>query len=143
MKVVSSMVHQLVKYPFKDVIAIVYDNSAIYPPQGTTAPLLEIIHEEENVFLSGFSLAEARLVQTIMAEDDGNYVSTQSIYMMNKQGHIPGSGLERSGRWGGTVAKEVSHNPHAFGLGYKPIIADWQRKGEELRGRLKAKKPGR
>ena len=37
----------------------------------------------------------------------------------------------------------MSHNPHAFWLGYKPTVADWQRKGEELRGRIKAKRTGK
>lgn len=120
-----------------------YSNSAIHPPKGTTAPLLEIIHRKEDVFFSGFSLAEARLVQTIMVEDDGNYMSAQSIYMMNKQGHVPRLGLDRSGKQENTIAKEMSPNPCAFGLGYKPTATDWQRKLEELRGRLKAKWTGR
>jgi len=63
--------------------------------------------------------------------------------MMNKQGHILGSRLGRSGRPVGTIANEMSHNPYVFGLGYKPAIDDWKRKGDELRGRIKAKRTGR
>ena len=70
----------------------------MHSSQGTTTPLLDIIHGEEDGFLSGFSLEEARLVQIIMAEGDGDYVSVHSIHMMNKQGLIPGSRLGRSGK---------------------------------------------
>lgn len=142
-KAVSSTVHQLVKYPFKCGIATVYGNSTFHPPQGTATPVLEIMHGKEDVFLSGFLLTEAWVVQTIMAEGDGTYVNAQSIYMMNKQRYMPRSGLGMSGRQGGTTAKEMIHNLHAFGLGYKPTIEDWKRKGAELRGRINAKKAGK
>lgn len=80
------------------------------------------------------------MVQSIMAEDDGTYISAQSIYMMNKHGHVLGARLGQSGRQGGTISKEMSHYSHAFRLGYKPTVENWQRKGDELRERLKAKR---
>jgi len=38
---------------------------------------------------------------------------------------------------------DVSHNPHAFGLGYVPTKEDWVRKGKEIRGRARAKQAGK
>ncbi|GMP67042.1 hypothetical protein CsSME_00027165 [Camellia sinensis var. sinensis] len=139
-KVVSSTLHQLVKYPYGRGIATFFGNSSIHPPPEVITPLLEIQHGGEDVFLSGFTLAEAQLVQTLVAEDEGVYVSAQSIYFMSKLGHIPGMGLGQSGRKGITTASEVPHNPHAFGLGYAPMADDWKRKTEEIRERIKAKR---
>lgn len=53
-------------------------SSKIHPfvlPSEVTMPLLEIQHGEEDMFLSRVTLAEAQLVQTLMAEDEGLHVS--------------------------------------------------------------------
>ena len=65
------------------------------PPEVST-PVLEIEHGVEDVFISGFTLAEARVVQNIMAANEGIYVSAQAVYLMNKLQHIPRMGLGRS-----------------------------------------------
>ena len=59
-----------------------------------------------------------------MAEDEGVYISAQSIYFMSKLGHIPGMGLGQSGRKCITTASEIPHNPHAFRLGYARTADD-------------------
>ncbi|CAL5426627.1 unnamed protein product [Camellia sinensis] len=65
MKVVSFTLHQMLKYPHGKGVAIVFENSYIHPPLEVTTPVLEIVHGEEDVFLSGFTLAKARVVQNI------------------------------------------------------------------------------
>ena len=93
------------------------------PPEVSTL-VLEIKHGEEDVFLSGFTLAEARVVQDILAIDEGLYVSAQLVYLVNKLQHLPGMGLGKSSRKGVTAMAEVPHNPHTFGLGYTPTKED-------------------
>lgn len=138
-KVVSSTLHQMLKYPHEKGVVIVFGNSSIHPPPEVTTPVLEITHGDEDIFLSGFTLAEAWVVQTILAADEGMYVSSQSIYFMNKLQHVPGMELGRSG-WKGVVALiDMPHNPHAFGLGCVPTKEDWVRKGEKIRGRGRAR----
>ena len=83
-KAVSFTLHQMLKYPHGKGVAIVFRNSSIHPPPEVTTPVLEIVHGDEDVFLSGFSLAEARVVQNILAIDEGLYVSAQSVYLTNK-----------------------------------------------------------
>lgn len=129
----------MLKYPHGKGVAIVFGNSSIHPPPEVTTPVLEIVHSEEDVFLSGFTLAEARVVQDILAFDDGLYVSAQSVYLMNKLQHVPEMGLGRSDRKGVAVLAEVPRNPYTFGLGYTPTKEDWVRKGKEMTGRAKAK----
>ena len=92
----------MLKYPHRKGVAIVFGNSSIHPPPEVTVPVLEIGHGEEDVFLSGFTLAEARAVQTILAADEGLYVSAQLIYFMNKLQHVSGMGLETTDRKGVT-----------------------------------------
>lgn len=137
-KTVSSTLHQILKYPHGKGVAIVFGNSSIHPLPEVT-PVLEIVHGEEDVFVFRFTLAEARAVQTILAADEGLYVSAQSIYFMNKLQHMPRMGLERSGLKGSTTLADVPHNPHAFGLGYTPTKEDWVRKGKEMADRTRAK----
>lgn len=138
-KAVFSTLHQILKYPHGKGATIVFGNSSIHPLPEVTTVVLEIIYGEKDVFLSGFTLAETRAVQTILATDEGLYVSVQSIYFMNKLQHVPGMGLGRSG-WKGVIAlADVPHNPHAFGLGYTPTKEDWVRKGKEMVGKAKAK----
>ena len=110
----------MIKYHYVKGVAIVFGNSSIHPLPEVTTPVLEIDHGEEDVFLSGFTQAEARAVQNILVVDKGLYVSAQSIYFMNKLQHMPGMGLEKSGRKGITALANMPHNPHAFGLGYTP-----------------------
>ena len=136
MRAVSLIVHQLVKYLHIGGIATIFGNSTIHPPP-------EVQHGSEDVFLSGFSLAEAQLVQTIMAKEEGTHLSAQSVYMMNKLGYIPGSGLGRSGRQSTTEITMVMHNPHAFGLGYEPTVEDKEKKWKEKKERINAKKTGK
>ncbi|KAF5933732.1 hypothetical protein HYC85_029903 [Camellia sinensis] len=64
-KVVSSTLHQMLKYPHEKGVAIVFKNSSIHPLPEVTTLVLEITHGEEDVFLLGFTLAKARVVQTI------------------------------------------------------------------------------
>jgi len=97
---VSSTLHQILKYPYGKGVAIVFGNSSFHPPSEVFTPVLEIEHGMEDVFLSGFTLAEAWVVQNILAVDEGLYVSAQSVYLMNKLPHIPGMGLGKSGRKG-------------------------------------------
>lgn len=92
MKAISSTIHQLVKYPHKRGIATLFKNSSIHPPPEVTMLLLEIQHGEDDAFLSCITLAEAQVVQMIMVEDEGLYVSAQSIYFISKLGHITGMG---------------------------------------------------
>ena len=73
---------------------------------------------------SHFTLAEAQVVQNILAIDMGLYISAQFVYLMNKLQHMPGMGLGRSGRKGVTASAEVPHNPYTFGLGYLPTKED-------------------
>ena len=40
-------------------------------------PVLKIEHGMKDVFMSGFTLAEARVIQNILAAEEGVYVSTQ------------------------------------------------------------------
>ena len=61
-KVFSSTLHQMLKYPHGKRVAIVFGNSSMHPPPEVTTPMLEIVHGEDDVFLSGFTLAEARVV---------------------------------------------------------------------------------
>ncbi|XP_028068640.1 uncharacterized protein LOC114271226 [Camellia sinensis] len=70
MKVVSSNLHQMLKYPHEGGVATVVGNSSILPPLEVTIPLLEINHADEDVFLSRFTLAEAQVIQTILVEDE-------------------------------------------------------------------------
>ena len=65
----------MLKYPHGKRIAIVFGNSSIRPPPEVTTPILQIVLGEEDVFLSGFTLAEARVVQNILAIGDSLYVS--------------------------------------------------------------------
>lgn len=123
-KVASSTLHQMLKYPYEAGVAIVFRNSSIHSPPEVTTPMLEINHCDEDVFLLGFTLAEARVVQTILAVHEDMYASAQSIYFMNKLQHVLGMGLRRSGRKGVVALTDVLHNPHAFGLGYVPIKED-------------------
>ena len=106
------------------MVATVFGNSSIHPPAEVTTPVLEINHGDQDVFLLGFILAEARVVQTILVANEGMYISAQSIYFMNKLQHIPGMGLEKSGQKGVAALAEVPHNPHVFGLGYVPTKED-------------------
>ena len=108
------------KYPHRKGVAIVFVNSSIHPPLEVSTPVLEIEHGMEVVVLSGFTLAEARVVQNILAVNEGVYVSAQSVYLMNKLQHIPEMGLGKSGRKGVAALAEVPHNPHTFGLRYLP-----------------------
>jgi len=133
----------MLKYPHGKGVAIVFGNSSIHPPPEMSTPILEIEHGTKNLFLLGFTLAEARVVQNILVVDEGVYVSAQSVYLMNKLQHIPGIGLGRSGRKGIAVSAEVLHNPHTFGLGYLPTKEDWVRKGKEMAGRTRAKQVGK
>ena len=142
-KAVSSPLHQMVKYPHGKGVAIVFGNSSIHPPPEVSTLVLEIEHGMEDVFLSGFTLAEARVVQNILAVIEGVYVSAQSIYLMNKLQHIPGMGLGKSGRKGVAALAEVPHNPHTLGSGYLSTKEDWIRKGKEMAGRARAKKAGK
>lgn len=84
MKAVSSTLHQKLKYPYGNGVAIVFGNSSMHPPPEVTTLVLEIDHGEEDVFLLGFTLVKAWIVQNIFAADEGLYVSAQSIYFMNK-----------------------------------------------------------
>lgn len=98
------------------------------------------MHGKEDVFLSGFTLTKARVVQDMLVVDEeGLYVSAQSVYLMNKLQHVPGMGLGRSGQKGVAALAEVPHNPYTFGLGYTPTKEDSVRKGKEMAGRAKAK----
>lgn len=133
----------MLKYPHEKGMAIVFRNSSIHPLPEVTTPMLEINHGEEDVFLSGFTLAEARVVQNILAADEGLYFSAQSVYFMNKLQHMPGMGLERSGWKGIITLADVLHNLHVFGLGYMPTKEDWARKREEMARRAKAKQAGK
>ncbi|GMP81320.1 hypothetical protein CsSME_00036072 [Camellia sinensis var. sinensis] len=133
----------MLKYPHKGKAATIFGNSSIHPPPEVTTPLLEINHSDEDMFISGFTLVEAQVVQTILVEDEGIYVSAQSIYFMNKLRHILGMELKMSGIKGVAVLAEVPHNPHAFGLGYVPTKEDWRRKKEKMRERAKAKRAGK
>ncbi|KAF5934569.1 hypothetical protein HYC85_030740 [Camellia sinensis] len=142
-KAVSSTLHQMLKYPHGRGVAIVFGNSSIHPPPEVSKLVLEIEHGTEDVFLSGFTLAEARVVQNIMAVNKGMYVSAQSVYLMNKLQHILGMGLGKSGRKGVSALAEVPHNPHTFGLGCLPTKEDWVRKGKEMAGRARAKQAGK
>ncbi|KAF5934572.1 hypothetical protein HYC85_030743 [Camellia sinensis] len=142
-KAVSSTLHQMLKYPHGKGVAIVFGNSSIHPPPEVSTPVLEIEHGTEDVFLSGFTLAEAQVVQNIMAVNEGVYVSAQSVYLMNKLQHVPGMGLGRSGRKGIAALAEVPYNPHTFGLGFLPTKEDWVRKGKEMAGRARAKQAGK
>ncbi|XP_028084928.1 uncharacterized protein LOC114286047 [Camellia sinensis] len=72
-KAISSTLHQMLKYPHGKRVATVFGNSSIHPPPKVTTSVLEIGHGEEDVFLSGFSLAEARVVQNILATNEGIY----------------------------------------------------------------------
>ncbi|KAF5934201.1 hypothetical protein HYC85_030372 [Camellia sinensis] len=142
-KAVSSTFHQMLKYPHGEGVAIVFGNSSIYPHPEVTTPVLEINHGDEDVFLSGFTLIEAQVVQTILAVDEGVYVSAQSIYFMNKLRHVLGLGFGKS-EWKGVAAlAEVPHNLHTFGLGYVPTKEDWIKKGEKMKGSAKAKRVGK
>ena len=94
---------------------IVFGNSSIHPPPEVPTPVLEIEHGMEDVFLSGFTLAEARVVQTILAVNEGVYVSAQSVYLMNKLQHIPGMGLGKRSRKGVAALDKVPHNRHTLG----------------------------
>lgn len=133
----------MLKYPYGKGVAIVFGNSSIHPPPKVSTPVLEIKHGMEDVFLSGFALAEARVIQNILAVNEGLYVSAQSLYLMNKLQHIPGMGLGRSGRKGIAVSAKAPHNPHTFGLGYLPTKEDRVRKGKEMVGRARAKQAGK
>ena len=86
----------MLKYPHRKGVAIVFGNSSIHPPPEVSTPVLEIEHGTEDVFLSGFTLAEARVVQNIMAVNEGMYVSAHSAYLMIKLQLIPVLGLGRS-----------------------------------------------
>ena len=91
------------------------------------------------MFLFGFTLAEAQVIQNILAADECVYVNAQLVYLMNKLQHILGMGLGRSGRKGIAVSADMPHNPHTFGLGYLPTKEDWVRKSKEMAGRARAK----
>lgn len=144
-KAVSSILHYMLKYHHGKGVAIVFGNSSIHPSLEVTTPVLEIVHGEEDVFLSSFTLVEARVVQTILAADESLYISAQSIYFMNKLQHVSRMGLGRSGQKGVTASADVSHNPYAFGLGYTSTKEDWVKKREEMagRGRARAKQIGK
>lgn len=58
-KAVSSTLHQMLKYLHGKGVVIVFGNSFIYPPPDVITPVLEIVHSKEDIFLSGFTLAEA------------------------------------------------------------------------------------
>lgn len=89
MKVVSSTLHQMLKYPHKGGVATVFRNLSIHPLPEVPTPLLEINNGDKDVFLLGFALAKAQVLQIILDEDEGMHVSDQSIYFMNKLQHIP------------------------------------------------------
>ena len=74
-KAISSTLHQMLKYPHGKGVAIVFGNSSIHPPPEVSTSILEIEHGTKDVFLSGFTLAEAWVVQHIFAIDEGLYVS--------------------------------------------------------------------
>ena len=74
----------MLKYPHGKGVAIVFGNSSIHPPPEVSTPVLEIEYGTVDVFLSRFTLAAARVVQNILAVDEGLYVSAQSMYLMNK-----------------------------------------------------------
>lgn len=61
-KAISYTLHQMLKYPHGVGVMIVFGNSSIHPLPEVTTPVLEINHGEEDVFLSGFTLAKARVV---------------------------------------------------------------------------------
>ncbi|KAF5932738.1 hypothetical protein HYC85_028909 [Camellia sinensis] len=112
-KAVSSTLHQMLKYPHGKGVAIVFGNSSIHPPPEVSTPVLEIEHGTEDVFLSGFTLAEARVVQNIMAVNEGMYVSAQSVYLMNKLKTYPWNGIGKERPEGrlsiGRSATQPSH----------------------------------
>lgn len=74
-RAVSSTLHQMLKYPHGKGVAIVFGNSSIHPLPEASTLVLEIEHDVEDVFLSGLTLAEARVVQDMLAVDEGLYVS--------------------------------------------------------------------
>ena len=105
----------MLKYPHEKGVAIVFGNSSIHPLPEVSTPILEIEHGTEDVFLLGFTLAKARVVQNSLVVDEGLHGSAQSVYFMNKLQHIPGIGLGKSGRKGITASAEVLHIQHTFG----------------------------
>ncbi|KAF5933234.1 hypothetical protein HYC85_029405 [Camellia sinensis] len=118
-RAVFSTLHQMLKYPHGKVVAIVFRNSSIHPPLEVTTPVLKIVHGEEDVFISGFTLVKVQVVQNILAVNESLYVNAQSVYLMNKLQHMPKMRLGRSDQ------KDVPHNPHASGLGYMPTKENW------------------
>lgn len=77
----------MLKYSHGKGVAIVFENSSIHPLLEVSIPILEIVHGKEDVFILGFTLAEARVMQNILAIDESLYVSAQSVYLMNKLQH--------------------------------------------------------
>lgn len=65
----------MLKYYLGKEGAIVFENSSIHPPPVVTTLVLEIVHGDEDVFLSSFTLAEAWMVQDILAINEGLYVN--------------------------------------------------------------------
>ncbi|KAF5934654.1 hypothetical protein HYC85_030825 [Camellia sinensis] len=64
--------------PYGKGVAIVFGNSSIHPPPVVTIPVLEMVHGEEDIFISGFTFVEAQVVQNIMTIDESIYVSARS-----------------------------------------------------------------
>ncbi|XP_028061194.1 uncharacterized protein LOC114264697 [Camellia sinensis] len=102
MKVVSSTLHEMLKYG----VATVFENSSIHPLPEVTTPFLEINHGDKDVFFSRFTLAEAQVED----EDDEpesasiEFVESESDSSLSKESE---SGTSESGYPGAKVLSRI------------------------------------
>ncbi|KAH7836661.1 hypothetical protein Vadar_004049 [Vaccinium darrowii] len=115
---VPSSLHQKVQLGLAAGTLTIYGESGIRPHVSDNAPVLEIIHGEEDVALGGFSFDTAGAVLTIKMDEDFS-VSSTVIEMMRKMAYMPGLGLGRNNQ-GIAEFPDFPMNNHRFSLGYQP-----------------------
>lgn len=115
---VPSSLHQKVQLGLAEGSFTIYGDSGIYPHAADNAPILEIIHGEEDVTLGGFSFDTVDDVHTIKIDEDF-MISSVAVKMMKKMSYMPGMGLGRDNQGVPEFPKFRANNGR-FGLGYVP-----------------------
>ncbi|KAH7838310.1 hypothetical protein Vadar_024854 [Vaccinium darrowii] len=114
---VPSSLHQKVQLGLATGTLTIYGDSGIRPHVPDNAPLLEIIHGEEDITLGGFSFDTSDGVLTIKMDEDFSIRST-ALDMMLKMEYLPGLGLGRNNQGVAEFPKFLANN-HRSGLGYR------------------------
>jgi hypothetical protein len=92
---VPSTLHQKVLLGLENGTVALYGDTGIRPHAEDNAPLLEIIHDENDVQIGGFAFDTSGGVFTLRVDEDFS-ISTTVLEMMRRMSYLPGTGLGRT-----------------------------------------------